>query len=97
MNWHLKLPTPESHPGFPLWSLGYTSEQVYDLFFPQGFRFLCNPARSAVCGRFGLLEDRCWRFEFALSEDEDGEKMSSPEMIEKIVMPYFRHPGKRYG
>ncbi|CAO3667054.1 unnamed protein product [Umbelopsis vinacea] len=53
LNWNIRLPTPEKHPDFPLWTLGYSSEEVYDLFFPKDFRFLCNPERPAVCGRFG--------------------------------------------
>ncbi|KAF5857026.1 hypothetical protein ETB97_006417 [Aspergillus alliaceus] len=43
LNWHITLPTPESHPQSPLWKLGYTLEQVYDIFFPDEFRFLCEP------------------------------------------------------
>ncbi|KAK5107149.1 hypothetical protein LTR62_001674 [Meristemomyces frigidus] len=97
LNWQLSLPTPDTHPRFPLWSLGYTPEQVYDLFFPCDFRFLCNPERPAVCGRFGLPDDRLWRFEFVVKKDEDGNNMSSPEMIEKVVWPYITHPGSRYG
>ncbi|KAK5995929.1 3-(3-hydroxy-phenyl)propionate/3-hydroxycinnamic acid hydroxylase-like protein [Cladobotryum mycophilum] len=67
LNWRISLPTPESHPDFPLWKLGHSPEDVFDLFFPKNFRFLCNPDRAAVCGRFGLAEDRLWRFE--LRED----------------------------
>ncbi|KAE8384594.1 hypothetical protein BDV23DRAFT_176941 [Aspergillus alliaceus] len=51
---HITLPTPESHPQFPLWKLGYTLEQVYDIFFPDEFRFLCEPPppsrRVVLCG-----------------------------------------------
>lgn len=35
LNWQMRLPTPKTHPEFPLWNLGYTPEQVYDLFFPK--------------------------------------------------------------
>lgn len=70
---------------------------MFDLFFPVNFRFLCNPGRPAVCGRFGLHSDRLWRFEFVVLKGEDGEKMAKPEMVKKIVFPYITHPGKRYG
>lgn len=91
------LPTPQTHPEFPLWRLGYTPEQVYDLFFPQEFRFLCNPNRPAVCGRFGLPEDRLWRFEFVVQGGEDGMQMATPEKVKDIVYPYIIHAGSHYG
>ncbi|KAH8901383.1 monooxygenase [Thozetella sp. PMI_491] len=97
LNWKIQLPTPDTHPNFPLWSLGYSPEQVYDLFFPAEFRFLCNPQRPAVCGRFGLLGDRLWRFEFVVAAGEDDAEMATQPMIEKVVMPYLTHAGTRYG
>jgi hypothetical protein len=97
LNWKITLPTEKTHPEFPIWSLGYTSEQVYDLFFPSNFRFLCNPKRPSVCGRFGTPSDRLWRFEFVVLKDENGDEMSKPEMIKKVVFPYITHPGTRYG
>lgn len=96
LNWEIILPNETTHPYFPLWSLGYTPEQVYDLFFPTNFRFLCNPKRAAVCGRFGLPSDRLWRFEFVVLQNEDGEEMARPEMIKEIVFPYITHKGSRY-
>ena len=92
----MTLPTPKTHPSFPLWTLGYTPKQVYELFFPAEFRFLCNPQRPAVCGRFGPPEDRLWRFEFVVAENEDSMEMCTPAKIEEIVAPYITHPGKRY-
>jgi 2-polyprenyl-6-methoxyphenol hydroxylase-like FAD-dependent oxidoreductase len=97
LNWKITLPTPESHPGFPLWEKGYTPEQVYDLFFPEGFRFLCNPRRPAVCSRFGLPDERLWRFEFVVARDEDSVEMSSPAKMKSVVFPYITHPGSKYG
>ena len=97
MNLRLTLPTPETHPDFELWKLGYTPIQVYDLFFPQNFRFLCDPKRPAVCGRFGLPEDRLWRFEYVVTDGEDPDEMASYESIRRIVFPYLTHPGHRYG
>ncbi|KAK0258102.1 hypothetical protein LTR35_018193, partial [Friedmanniomyces endolithicus] len=97
LNWQIKLPTPDSHPGFPLWKVGYTPEQVYDLFFPLDFRFLCNPLRPAVCGRFGPPADRLWRFEFVVQASEDPVKMSTLAETSRIIYPYITHPGRRYG
>lgn len=97
LNWQMTLPTPETHPDFPLWKLGYNSNQVYDLFFPEEFRFLCNPERPAVCGRFGLPDDRLWRFEFVVRAGEDGHEMAKRDMIRRLVFPYITHPGSRYG
>lgn len=93
----MKLPTPQTHPNFPLWPLGYTPEQVFELFFPAHFRFLCNPSRPSVCGRFGPPEDRLWRFEFVVQKDEDPQKMATPEEARRIIFPYITHPGSRYG
>lgn len=97
LNWEITLPNQETHPDFPLWSLGYTPEQVYNLFFPEDFRFLCNPKRPAVCGRFGLPSDRLWRFEFVVQRNEDRDEMAKPEMVEQIIFPYITHSGRRYG
>ncbi|KAF7589571.1 hypothetical protein BBP40_004150 [Aspergillus hancockii] len=96
LNWRITLPTPESHPDFPLWKLGYTPEEVYDLCFPYEFRFLCNPNRPSVCGRFGLQSDRLWRFEFVVHPGEDGYEMAKPELIKKIVFLYVSHQGSQY-
>lgn len=97
LNWKMSLPTPETHPEFPLWAKGYSPQQVYDIFFPTNFRFLCNPKRPAVCGRFGLPEDRLWRFEFLVHPGEDGEVMAGPEKIQEIVFPWITHRGAVYG
>ncbi|KAL5000536.1 hypothetical protein BDV10DRAFT_200039 [Aspergillus recurvatus] len=97
LNWEITLPTVETHPNFPLWTLGYTPKQVYDLFFPSNFRFLCNPERPAICTRFGLPSDRLWRFEFVVLDGEDGHEMASPESTREIIFPYLTHAGKRYG
>jgi hypothetical protein len=96
LNWKIIPPTRETHPKFPLWDLGYTTEQVYDAFFPQEFRFICNPDRPSVCGRFGLPEDRLWRFEFVVKKDEDGLEMAKYERVREVVYPYLTHSKKRY-
>lgn len=96
LNWKMTLPTKDTHPQFPLWQLGYSPEEVYDAFFPQQFRFLCNPKRPAVCGRFGPPQDRLWRFEFVVQKNENGYEMAKHEQIKQIVFPYVTHQGKRY-
>jgi len=37
-NLEISLPTPESHPEFPLWELGYTPDELWDIFWPDGFQ-----------------------------------------------------------
>lgn len=97
LNWKITLPTEKTHPGFPLWKLGYTPEDVYNLFFPIEFRFLCNPERPSVCGRFGLQQDRLWRFEYVVQKHEDGMEMATYPKMKEIVFPYITHQGSRYG
>lgn len=95
MNLHITLPTPATHPDFPLFSQGFTSSQIYDTFFPPGFSFLCDPSRSAVCGRFGIDSAHTWRFEFVVHPDEDGQEMAK-RGAETIMMPYLIHSGAKY-
>ncbi|KAL9562882.1 hypothetical protein ACKAV7_013068 [Fusarium commune] len=38
-NLRITIPTPKSHPYFPLWKLGYKPEEVWDIFWPEGFQF----------------------------------------------------------
>lgn len=97
LNWKITPPTEKTHPNFPLWRLGYTPEEVYDLFFPKQFRFICNPKRPSVCGRFGLMQDRLWRFEFVVQKGENPDTMATFEETSKIIFPYITHPGSRYG
>ena len=97
LNWKLNPPTRETHPHFPLWDLGYTPEGVYNEFFPSDFRFICNPDRPSVCGRFGLHADRLWRFEYVVKPTEDGYEMAKYENVKKVVFPYLTHPKGRYG
>lgn len=37
-NFEITLPTPATHPGFPLWKVGYSPEQVFNAFWPSGFQ-----------------------------------------------------------
>ncbi|KAI9035136.1 putative monooxygenase [Aspergillus affinis] len=97
LNWEIRLPTRETHPDFALWEHDYTPEEVYNLFFPREFRFLCNPSRAAVCTRFGQHKDRLWRFEFVVQPGEDPEEMAQEHRVKEVVLPYLRHHGRRYG
>jgi hypothetical protein len=92
----MDLPTPETHPDFPLWKLNYTPQQVYDAFFPPDFRFIGNSDRPSVCGTFGPRSERLWRFEFVVDKREDPQAMSTWEKVSEIVLPYLTHPGSRY-
>jgi len=100
-NCYIDLPTPDSHPNFPLWRLGYSAEEVFDAFFPAHFHFLCNPDRAAAMGRIVVPgeppKDRLWRMDTALLDGEEVSEISKPERVRELVMPYFRHPGQRYG
>jgi hypothetical protein len=95
----MDLPTRDSHPDFPLWKLDYTPQDVYDAFFPTGFRFIGNPDRPSVCGTFGLRRDRNWRFEYVVdvSKGEDPQEMASFEKASGVIFPYLTHPGAKYG
>jgi hypothetical protein len=93
----MTLPTPKSHPNFPLWRLGSTPEQVYDSIFPKNFHFLSNPTPPAVCGRFGLVEDPLWRFESVVGLGEDCGRLCEMESVKKVVYPYMTHEGRRHG
>jgi hypothetical protein len=42
-NLHISLPTPESHPDFPLWKVGYSPEELWDIFWPDGFQYVPVP------------------------------------------------------
>ncbi|KAG0645327.1 3-(3-hydroxy-phenyl)propionate 3-hydroxycinnamic acid hydroxylase [Hyphodiscus hymeniophilus] len=97
LNWKLTPPTRETHPFLPLWDLGFTPEGVYNTFFPPDFRFICNPDRPSVCGRFGLHADRLWRFEYVVKPSEDGYEMAKYENVKKVVFPYLTLPKGRYG
>lgn len=97
LNLRITPPTPETHPHLPFWKLGYTPEDVYDLYFPVNFRFICNDKRPAVCGRFYNGVERLWRFEFVVQEGEDAMLMATEKETTKILLPYLTHGGSKYG
>jgi hypothetical protein len=59
---------------------------------------ICNPDRPGVSARISFPSEplQSWRFEFAVLENENPKKTSSPEEAKKIMLPYLTHPGKRY-
>lgn len=98
-NWHVTMPTPDSHPDFPLWKLGYSPEDVAEEFFPFNMMLFCNPERQLVSARVGLRKDNpfFYRTELSTKESEDPLKLATPETIAGFVKPYMTHRGSRYG
>ncbi|PNP74578.1 hypothetical protein FNYG_12083 [Fusarium nygamai] len=84
-NLKMKLPTPETHPDFPLWKFGYSPQEVYDLFWPIGWHFCTPPGKATASGRFGPYEERLWRHEFA--QDESLIKDNSEELLWEHITP----------
>lgn len=70
-NFEIALPSPATHPDYPLWQLGYSPEQIYELFWPAGFHFCNDTRRPAVSGRFGPIGSRFWRHEYAVEPEDD--------------------------
>jgi 2-polyprenyl-6-methoxyphenol hydroxylase-like FAD-dependent oxidoreductase len=87
-NLKMTLPTPETHPEFPLWQFGYTPEEVYDLFWPVGWHFCAPPGKPTATGRFGPHADRTWRHEFRVYNEASG-PIYSEEMLWEDLMPHI--------
>lgn len=95
-NLQMSLPTPETHPTFPLWKLGYTPQEVYDLFWPIGWHFGSPPGKPLAAGRFGPHATRLWRHEFAQNDwndTMDAEKL----MWENLIPMITRSSDKKVG
>jgi 2-polyprenyl-6-methoxyphenol hydroxylase-like FAD-dependent oxidoreductase len=84
-NLKINLPTPETHPEFPLWGQGLTPQEVYDLFWPVGWHFCSPPGKPTACGRFGPHSDRFWRHEFAEPDWDDS--MNAEELLWDHLLP----------
>jgi hypothetical protein len=99
ISWHVRMPTPESHPDFPLWKLGYTPEQIYDAFIPIDMIVNANRPRQSIACRIGVPKDpdSLWRTEFETLPHEDPEKMIEIDRIKEAIFPYLKHPGSKYG
>lgn len=77
-NLQITIPTPQTHPGYPLWDLGYSPEAVYDLFWLEGWHFCGPPGKATATGRFGPPEERMWRHElcqFDWNDSMDAESL----------------------
>ena len=92
-NLRLSIPTPKTHPDFPLWKLGYTPEQVYDLFWPRSFHFASPPGKPTASGRFGPHEDLLWRHEFAQHDWHDG--MDPEALLWEHITPMITRGGDK--
>ncbi|KAI1745378.1 monooxygenase-like protein [Xylaria scruposa] len=94
-NLEMSLPTPESHPDFPLWKLGYTPAAVYDLFWPIGWHFGSPPGKPLAAGRFGPYESRLWRHEYAQNDWKD--TMDAEEMLWEHLTPMITRKSDQEG
>ena len=84
-NLKIDLPTPKSHPSLPFWEHGYSPEDVYDLFWPQGWHFCSPPGLPTATGRFGPREDRTWRHELGVENWNDN--MNAEELFWDHLKP----------
>ncbi|KAF4335814.1 3-(3-hydroxy-phenyl)propionate 3-hydroxycinnamic acid hydroxylase [Fusarium beomiforme] len=90
-NLKMRLPIPETHPDFPLWKLGYSPQEVYDLYWPAGWHFCTPPVKATACGRFGPYEERLWRHEFCQAEADI--KDNSEELFWEHITPMITLQG----
>ncbi|KAM0075364.1 hypothetical protein ACKRZS_012541 [Fusarium odoratissimum] len=89
-NLRINLPTPTSHPSFPPWKLGYQPEQLWDIFWPEGFHFCTHPTMPIATGRFGPRQQKYWRFEYELPPNyipDDFEEHLKEQMTPHITIP----------
>ncbi|EED14951.1 conserved hypothetical protein [Talaromyces stipitatus ATCC 10500] len=94
INLEVDLPTPETHPDFPLWDLGYTPEEVHAAFWPKGFHFCNDPVRPAVSGRFGPKHTRFWRHEYSIGMEEEPKDCVSD--FWDHFLPWMVLPGSQF-
>ncbi|KAL6405403.1 3-(3-hydroxy-phenyl)propionate/3-hydroxycinnamic acid hydroxylase [Ilyonectria robusta] len=93
----ITMPTPESHPYFPLWKLGYKPEEVWDIFWPEGFHFCNDPVMPVATGRFGPADERFWRFEYELTSETPLEEAERDvlKQLEAKMAPHLTIPAAR--
>ncbi|KAK4941706.1 hypothetical protein LTR10_018445 [Elasticomyces elasticus] len=94
-NLKIRLPTPETHPDFALWKAGFTPERVYDLFWPNDWHFSSPPGKPTACGRFGALQDRYWRHEFAEPDWDDSK--DATELLWQELRPLLTRDADEKG
>ncbi|KAH6982497.1 hypothetical protein EDB80DRAFT_692051 [Ilyonectria destructans] len=93
----ITMPTPESHPYFPLWKLGYKPEEIWDIFWPEGFHFCNDPVMPVATGRFGPADKRFWRFEYELTPETPLEEAERDvlKQLEAKMAPHLMIPAAR--
>lgn len=84
-NLQLTVPTPETHPSFPLWEHGLSPSQVYDLFWPEDWHFCCPPGTPVACGRLSRPEYGLWRQEISLDHWDDS--MDAYDVLKANLQP----------
>lgn len=94
-NLKINLPTPKTHPKLPFWNMGFTPEAIYDLFWPSGWHFCSPPGKATACGRFGPVEERFWRHEFA-EPDWDDQK-DSEALLWGHLLPMLTRSSDSHG
>ncbi|CAH0027255.1 unnamed protein product [Clonostachys rhizophaga] len=100
-NLKVTMPTPSTHPNFPLWDLGYEPDELWDLFWPGGFHFCNHPKMPVATGRFGPAGGKYWRFEyelppnFELPDDAVGHLKEQMEPHLTIPPSGLRRQGRR--
>ncbi|KAI7763499.1 hypothetical protein LZL87_013891 [Fusarium oxysporum] len=96
-NLRITIPTPKSHPYFPLWKLGYKPEEVWDIFWPEGFHFCNDPVMPVATGRFGPADGRYWRFEYELTSETFWEEAEQDALkqLEARMEPHLTIPAAR--
>ncbi len=94
-NLKITPPTRTTHPDLCFWGMGLTSEDVYDLFWPDEWHFCCPPGKPTATGRFGPIESRFWRHEFA-ELDWDGSK-NAEELFWEHITPMITRKCDKLG
>jgi 2-polyprenyl-6-methoxyphenol hydroxylase-like FAD-dependent oxidoreductase len=98
-NFKINIPTPETHPKFPLWELGYQPHEVYDLFWPPGWHFCSPPGTPVACGRFGPLADMLWRHEISVPNWNNSMDSKSTLMdhVREMMTRSTGQDGRKFG
>ncbi|KAH7002440.1 hypothetical protein EDB80DRAFT_809426 [Ilyonectria destructans] len=96
-NVRINLPTPATHPSFPLWKIGYQPDELWDIFWPGGWHFCNHPTMPIATGRFGPKDGKYWRFEYELPPNyvpDDLEKHLEEQLMPHLVLPASRFSRK---
>lgn len=94
-NLKIRPPNPQTHPEFPLWKHGYSPDDVYNLFWPEGWHFCSPPGKATASGRFGPHEENMWRHEFR--QENWDESMDSEALLWEHLTPMITRRGDQHG